>query len=139
MLFLAGKFILPLFGLPALQINVDFVALFIIVVSSGLAAAGYSVLIGTLAGTQEQAAIFGSVSVMLFAAIGGIWVPTYIMPPIMRKLCIISPLNWGLEGFYDVFLRSGSVKTIVMLSVLLIAFSILTISISYIYNRIKRQ
>ncbi len=138
-IFFAAVYLLPLLGLPELQMNVNWTALICIIISSGLAASGYAMFIGTIAETQEQAAISGSISVMIFAAIGGIWVPTYIMPDIMRKISVISPLNWGLEGFYDVFLRGGGISSVMDNSLLLIAFFIIMLILSSAFNKIKRQ
>lgn len=135
LLFISGMYLLPQFGLPGLQMNVDILALIFIVLTSGLAASGFAVFIGTISVTTEQAAIAGSVSVMIFAAIGGVWVPTYVMPDIMKSISIISPLNWGLEGFYDVFLRGGNLLTIWKYSILLLGFFILMLSISIIYDK----
>ena len=107
LMMLVGIRILPLFGLPALNPGHQKLALVILAASTAIAAAGYGVMLGTIATTQEQAASFGSVSVVILAALGGIWVPVFMMPSIMQMLSRVSPLNWGLEGFYDVFLRGG--------------------------------
>ena len=40
-------------------------------------------------------------------AMGRIWVPSYVMPEVMRNISAFSPLNWSLEGFYKLFLRGG--------------------------------
>ena len=42
---------------------------------------------------------------LIFSAIGGIWVPAYVMPSIMRTISEISPLKWAMDGFYGLFLR----------------------------------
>ena len=55
-----------------------------------LAATGYSVLVGTVARTHDQAAVFGMVSVIILAAIGGIWVPVFMMTNMMQAASIIS-------------------------------------------------
>jgi len=107
LMMLVGIRILPLFGLPALNPGHQKLALLILAASTAVAATGYGVMLGTIATTQEQAASFGSVSVVILAALGGIWVPVFMMPSIMQMLSRVSPLNWGLEGFYDVFLRGG--------------------------------
>jgi ABC-2 type transport system permease protein len=31
------------------------------------------------------------------------------MPDYMQKFADLSPMSWGLEGYLDIFLRSGSV------------------------------
>lgn len=137
LMMLVGITILPLFGLPALDPGHQKLALIILAASTAIAATGYGVMLGTIATTQEQAASFGSVSVVILAAIGGIWVPVFMMPGIMQMLSRISPLNWGLEGFYDVFLRGGGMVEVLPYVALLLGFFIITMSIAFFYNKFK--
>ena len=44
---------------------------------------------------------------MILSAIGGIWVPLYIMPDAMRAFGRLSPLNWSMEAYNVVLLRDG--------------------------------
>ena len=137
LMMLVGITILPLFGLPALDPGHQKLALVILAASTAFAATGYGVMLGTIATTQEQAASFGSVSVVILAAIGGIWVPVFMMPGIMQMLSRISPLNWGLEGFYDVFLRGGGMAEIFPYVALLLGFFIIMMLTAFFYNRFK--
>ncbi|MBA4393233.1 MAG: ABC transporter permease [Desulfobacca sp.] len=138
LMMLVGIAILPLFGLPALDPGHQKPALLILALSTALAATGYGVLLGTVATTHEQAASFGSVSVVILAAIGGIWVPVFIMPAFMQKLSRLSPLNWGMEGFYDVFLRGSGIGEILPNVGLLLGFFLVMLSAALFYNKIKR-
>lgn len=109
---LAGKLVFPYFDLPVLVLGPHKAALLAMAIATALAATGYSVLVGTVARTHDQAAVFGTVSVIILAAIGGIWVPVFMMPDLMQKASVISPLNWSLEGFYQVLLRGGGLREI---------------------------
>ena len=139
LMLLVGIFILPLFGLPLLELGNHIFALLIMVVATGLAATAYGLALGSIANTPEQAAAFGSVSVIIFAALGGIWVPVFVMPPMMQKFSIISPLNWGLEGFYTIFLRGGGLIEILPWVGLLIAFCALSMTVAFYFLRLKRN
>jgi ABC-2 type transport system permease protein len=109
---LMGKLIFPLFSLPSLVLGPEKAALLGMAMATTLAATGYSVLVGTVARTHDQAAVFGMVSVIILAAIGGIWVPVFMMPDLMQTASIISPLNWSLDGFYNILLRGGGFREI---------------------------
>ncbi|MCF6184573.1 MAG: ABC transporter permease [Bacteroidales bacterium] len=139
LMILAGIFVLPLFGLPVLNLGTHPFALLITALASGLAAVGYGILVGTIAETHEQAGVFGSVSVIILASLGGIWFPVYAMPAIMQKISVISPLNWGLESFYDIFLKNGTVSDILPEISALTSFFIFTILIAYFYEKAKRM
>lgn len=96
---------LPMLGLPVLQLGNSYSGILVMALGCALAAAGFGVLVGSLATTQQQGAVLGSLSILIFSAIGGIWVPAYVMPSIMRTISEISPLKWAMDGFYGLFLR----------------------------------
>jgi ABC-2 type transport system permease protein len=106
--FSMGIWILPKIGLPELTIPSNFPAFATVVFVSSMAAVSYALMIGAIARTQEQANGFGAISIIIFGAIGGILVPTFVMPGFMQFASNFSPLHWCLEGFYILFLKGGS-------------------------------
>ena len=128
-----GRFVLPIFGAPVLTMGSAPAALVLITVSAGLAAAGYGILLGTLARTYEQASMFGAVSVVICAALGGIMVPVYVMPKIMQGISVFSPLSWGLRAFQEVFVRGGGLRSVLPDVALMILFFVTTTLIAWFY------
>lgn len=139
LMLIMGVFILPMLGLPALEIGHSIIALMLISISASLAAIGYGIAIGKIATTHQQASIFGSISVVILAAIGGVWIPTFIMPHAMQIFSKLSPLNWGLSGFYDIFVRDGSWASVLPESAALFIFFVLCTSVAIIYDKRKRS
>lgn len=137
LMLLIGIYLFPAIGLPTLDISGRLPLLFLVATFAGLAAIGLGLLLGTIAKTQEQSAPFGATFVVILAAMGGVWVPVFIMPKFMQTLSNISPMNWGLNAFYDVFLRNGSFLDILPELLLLLAFFIITTSIAILYNERK--
>jgi len=135
---LIGVFILPLFDLPALELGTHFFALFLITISVSLAATGFGIAIGTIAKTHEQSSIFGSISVVILAAIGGVWVPLFMMSDTMVFISKLSPLNWGLNAYANIFLRNAETRDILSYVIALFTFFLVCISVSYFYNKLKR-
>lgn len=133
-----GQIFLPMLGLPALVLGNSIAGIFILTLATSFAATGYGVMVGTLATTEHQAAIMGSLSILLLSALGGIWVPSYVMPQVMRNISAWSPLNWALEGFYKLFLRGGGISDILLNALKLLAFFMATMAISSLANRKKR-
>ncbi|WP_292010143.1 ABC transporter permease [Chryseobacterium sp.] len=130
-----GIFLFPYLNLPAFDVSGNMISLLIITLFSGLAAIGFGILLGTLAKTQEQSAPFGATSVVVLAAIGGIWVPVFLMPEFMQQVAKFSPMNWGLNAYYDIILRQGSISNVSGELVLLFLFYIATVAISIFYER----
>ncbi|MCE6992558.1 ABC transporter permease [Dyadobacter sp. CY323] len=106
--FSMGIWILPRLGLPMLAFPQNFIAMAAVVFMSSMAAVSYALMIGALSKTEQQANGFGAISIIIFGAIGGILVPTFVMPGFMQFASNFSPLHWCLEGFYVLFLKGGS-------------------------------
>ena len=134
-----GKFILPLLGTPVLDMGSDPVAVIIITLSAVLAATGFGILLGTIAGTYEQASMVGPISIVIAAALGGIMVPVYAMPKIMREISVYSPLAWGHDAFLDVFVRGGNIRTVSSDIVALLSFFVATVLISWVYFSLRKR
>ncbi len=133
-----GRFVMPLMGMPALEIGTNAVELFITAGLTALAATAFGILTGTLSGTHDQAASFGSISVIIMAAIGGIWVPSFAMPEIIKRIGSISPLNWSLNAFYDVFLRNASAADLWPYWLKLFVFTFVLAGISLLIKKFRR-
>ncbi|MRX39360.1 ABC transporter permease subunit [Flavobacterium sp. LC2016-23] len=131
-------FLFPHIGLPPLNIEGHLFLMSVVALFSGFAAIGFGILLGTVASTQEQSAPFGATSVLILAAIGGVWVPVFAMPKIMQVIAKSSPMNWGLEAFYDVLLRNVTLLEIIPKISLLFLFFIITTSIALFYDKKKR-
>lgn len=137
LMLLVGMYLFPAIGLPGITVSGKVPMLYMVAIFSGLAAIGLGLLLGTIARTQEQAAPFGSTLVVILAAIGGVWVPVFVMPKFMQFVSKISPMNWGLQAFYDVFLRNVGFARILPEILLLLFFFLATILVSIIYNKRK--
>jgi len=138
LMLLAGIFLIPLFGLPMLDLGNEYLALSIMTVIVAMASVGFGLMIGTIAKTHQQAAAFGSISIIILAAMGGLFVPLYLMPPIMRHFSEFSPMNWAMTGYYTIFLRGGSILHILPEVFRLFLFFLGTVIITALYRRFKR-
>lgn len=135
LLLAAGIWLMPLLGLPALSIGSHPGAIAVMALTTGLAATGYGILVGTVFSTYQQASIFGAVSVVLLAALGGIWVPVYIMPGSIRLLAEFSPLYWAQDAFQQLFLYNGTVADIAMQALKLCCFFSICCIAAYGYHQ----
>lgn len=130
-----GVFLFPYMDLPAFDVSGKMFQLVIVTLFAGLAAIGFGVLLGTIADTQEQSAPFGATSVVVLAAIGGIWVPVFLMPEFMQTVAKFSPMNWGLNAYYDIILRNSGIGGIAKELTFLFLFYLATVAISIFYER----
>ncbi len=126
-----GILLFPELGLPKLELPADIAGLVLVTLMSGWCAASYAICIGVLSKTLEQANGFGAVSIVLLAAIGGILVPSFVMPDSFKIIMQISPLHWCLEAYYGLFLEGGKLEDILInilpLLIITIAFQLITL------------
>ena len=139
LMLIVGVYLFPLIGLPQLDVSNKLPLLFFVAFFAGLAATGLGLLLGTIAKTQEQSAPFGATFVVILAALGGVWVPVFAMPKFMQALSSVSPMNWGLNAFYDVFLRNVGLNEVLPEIALLFLFFLITTAISILYNERKNM
>lgn len=112
MIFAIGMFLFPKFGLPALNFPAHPFAVLIVSLICGWCAVSYAQCVGVFASSQEQANGFGAVTIVIFAAIGGLLVPEFAMPSSFGPFIKLSPLHWCLQSYYGLFLEGGSMKDI---------------------------
>ncbi len=108
----AGCYVVPLLGGQALQINGSLWLLALMAAAVSVCALGLALLIAVCSSTTEQATLLGGTGNIILAALGGIMIPKFVMPATMQRIAQWSPMSWGLEGFLDVLLRSGSLPDV---------------------------
>jgi ABC-2 type transport system permease protein len=126
-----GVYLFPHLGLPAFALPEYPLMLLPVVVAASLAACGFGVLLGSLCRSYEQASTLGSTLVVIAAALGGVMVPVYAMPPMMQKLSIISPFSWGIDAFLDLLVRGRNFTSIIPDLAGLLLFSAATLLLSW--------
>jgi ABC-2 type transport system permease protein len=122
LIILEGMYLMPRIGGEALTIGDSPGAIALVATGASFAAIGFGLMVAVFVRTTEQANVFGPTSVLILAALGGIMVPRFVMPPLMQQVGNLSPLAWALEGFLDVFLRGGGVREVLPEFLGLIAF-----------------
>ena len=137
MILMIGLYLFPYIELPKFVINGSYFLLFFVTIFSSLAAIGLGILLGTLSTTQEQSAPMGAMLVVLLAAMGGIWIPVFMMPRSMQFFASISPMNWGLNSFYDVIIRNGNIVDVLPEIGLLTLFFVIMLTVSIYYDKKK--
>ncbi|NTU60121.1 MAG: ABC-2 transporter permease [Deltaproteobacteria bacterium] len=111
-LVLLGLYALPHLGTPRLDLGLHPLAAGAAAVASGLAAMGFGILVGSVARTVDQATVFVTTFAVIAGALGGVMIPSFLMPRPMQLVSPFSPLHWGLDAFLSVFLRGAGLREI---------------------------
>lgn len=131
--------VFPYLNLPELNLSASQIVLMsALTLTVGLAAISLGILLGIVAKTQEQSAPFGATFVVILAAIGGVWIPVFAMSEAMQLVSKISPMNWALNGYYDIVLRNGGFADIIPEMLLLSLFFAVLTTCALIYDKKKR-
>jgi ABC-2 type transport system permease protein len=131
-----GIWLMPLIGGEGLSLTgVHWGALLLILFSVSLAAVSMALTVACLVNTHAQASTLGPILNVLMAALGGVMVPLFVMPPVMQKIATYSPMNWGLEGLLDVLLRNGQIASVLPEVWRLLGFSSLMLILAFLLFR----
>jgi ABC-2 type transport system permease protein len=109
LIFAAGIWIIPLMGFPALNLGTHPEGLVVVSLATAAAASGLGLLVASLVKTPEATGGLGALIAVMMAAIGGCFVPTFVMPQFMQTLSKIVPHAWALQGYQDVLIRGYGV------------------------------
>ncbi len=137
MMLAAGLWVLPLLGTQPFILNANPLALIALTLSTSLAAVGFALALASTATSTEQSAMIGSTSVVMFAALGGVMVPVFFMPPVMQQISSFTPLNWAVTAYQDLFTRGATISEIAPRMLLLASFG--TIGVAWSWRRLFRR
>jgi ABC-type Na+ efflux pump permease subunit len=97
----------------------------LVIVSLALAAAanGLGLLVAALGKTEPQVNSLSVLLAITLSALGGMMVPTFIMPDLMKTLSLFTPHAWALAGYHDVIIRGLGVKDVLTEMFTLLGFA----------------
>jgi len=130
LMLLVGRYVVPLLGGDALQLDIDWLALWAVTSAVSLAAIGFALAVAAIAKTTEHETTVGGVANILFGALGGVMVPKLVMPTAMQTATLLSPMAWGLNGFIDVFVRGAHLGSLLLPIGLLLTFAAFCLAVA---------
>lgn len=122
---LVQMFLLVGFGIFAMKLDWgrEPLALFVLLISSALAAAAFGTTMGTFIKTSGQAVGLSIMFGMLFAMLGGCMYPLELFPPAIQSAVRVLPTTWAMEGMLDLGLRGGGLMDILPEAGVLLGFA----------------
>ncbi len=96
-------------------------------------------MLGTALKTYEQASVFGPISIVIASAIGGIMVPVWAMPDMMRPISALSPLCWAQNAFVGLLIRGEPLSAVAGNLIRLLAFTLACILLAWIIDRRRNR
>ena len=106
--------------------------LLLVVSATAFAASGLAMLVASLAKTETQVAIYGTLLVLVLAGIGGTMMPRDLMPDELKQISYITPHAWALDAYAQLLVNPAPVYTEVAKSCgMLFGFGVLFLLIAW--------
>lgn len=119
-MFLWGRFV---FGVDLFHHLPGFI---VMTVFTACAAAGFGLLLATIARTRAQLSGMSTIIVLTMSALGGSMFPRFLMSDTMQKFGLLTFNAWALDGYLKVFWRDAPVwqlwPQLLVLTILLVVF-----------------
>ena len=118
---LLGK-LLPCYALSVVQAAILLLAGFVVfgmswgqqpwlllpvVVTTSLAAMGLAMLVASVARTETQVALYGTLLVLVLAGVSGCLMPRELMPEEMLAVSRITPHAWALDAYSELLVQAN--------------------------------
>jgi len=98
----------------------------LIMLSLALAACanGLGLMVAALGKTEAQIGALGVFFAVVLSALGGMMVPSFVMPDIMQTISWVTPHAWALSGYHDIMLRGLGVDEVWKQTMFLLSFGV---------------
>ncbi len=94
-------------GVLVFHLNLGNSPLSLVVISlvTSLASTGMGMMMTCFVKSLEQANSVGTMLGVVLSVVGGMMVPSYVMPEFMQKLSLFTPHAWALSAYQDIIVR----------------------------------
>jgi len=136
---LIGKLI-PYYAINVLQVVVLFafghfvfhltlgkslLGLFAMTLATAAAANALGLSIASISKSQEQMGPMSALILIVSAACGGVFIPTFQMPKLMQTLSFLTPHAWAIRGFQDIIVRDYGLREVYLPVLVLFAYALI--------------
>lgn len=98
-------------------------ALFVVSLSVSMTAIGLGLLIAAFSRTHAQVNGFSVLLAVTLSALGGMMVPTFVMPQLLKTISLFTPHAWALAAYHDIIIRGLTLEYILAEAGVLLGFA----------------
>ncbi len=98
--------------------------LMIVSMAAAATATGLGVLVSALARTEAQVGGFTVLLLLTLSALGGCFVPRFVMPEWLRTIGLVTPHAWALDAYQDLLVRGYGLPDVLPKVGALVAFAV---------------
>ena len=130
LMLIVGIYVMPLFIKFPFTLGAHPWYLIPVTLVVAAASTGFGVLVAALARAPEQSSALAATGAVLMGVFGGIMVPHAVMPLVMKRLAMISPMYWAHQAYLDVFIRDADFSSILPKLTVLMLFALVCLYIA---------
>lgn len=124
-LILAGRFLFDMHWGPEPLMLIPVVA------TTSIAAVGLSVLVASVAKSESQVSIYGTLLVLVLGGVSGCLMPRYLMPEQMQSFAQFTPHAWALDAYQELLLPNPHLPTVWLSCSVLTAFGVVFTALAW--------
>lgn len=98
----------------------------LLIVTAALAVAGIAGVVAAVARTDQAAESFATMVAFALALVGGNFIPLGELPDALRRVSLVSPNGWALQGFAELSAGGGSAADVLPHAAVLLAWGVVT-------------
>jgi len=122
---IAGFILLVLFGFARVVFGVHILGSFAgfvgVCAAFSLMTAAFGLMVAALGDTVEATRGYSIMATLIMVMLGGAWVPTFVFPAWLRKLTVVIPTRWAMDGLDGMIWRGlGFSSALAPIAVLLL-------------------
>jgi ABC-type multidrug transport system permease subunit len=103
-----------------------------LVAATSLAAIGLALLVATVARTETQVAIYGTLLVLVLASVGGCFMTRDLMPERMKQISLITPHAWALDAYQQLLTNpTPTLEVVWQACLVLTGFGLVLLAVSW--------
>jgi ABC-2 type transport system permease protein len=106
---IAGFILLVLFGFARVVFGVHILGSFAgfvgVCAAFSLMTAAFGLMVAALGETVEATRGYSIMATLIMVMLGGAWVPTFVFPAWLRKLTVVVPTRWAMDGLDSMIWR----------------------------------
>lgn len=126
----------PLFGFAVAGSVVGLAA---VVMAVTLALTAFGMTVTAISRTSQQLNALGSLGGMVFAIMGGAFVPTAVMPGWARAIAPTTPVYWAMRGFQSVTLDAAGVGSVILPVAVLLGMAVVFSGVAALKFRFEQS
>jgi ABC-2 type transport system permease protein len=126
---MAGFILLVLFSFARVVFGVRILGSFpgfvLVCVAFSLMTAAFGLMIAALGETVEATRGYSIMATLIMVMLGGAWVPTFVFPVWLKRLTVVVPTRWAMDGLDGMTWRGLGFSSAVLPIAILLAFTLL--------------